>query len=252
VTSKIKIMIVDDDETIVETLTYNLTRHGFIVHSFNNGALALQKFTEVIPDLVILDWMLPDMKGPDICALLREQNADLPVLMLTGRSTPQDIAYGLSRGADDYLVKPFSMVELLARLEALMRRSLKEKARSHKGRIELGSLLLDEDARRVTYNAKNIELSPREFSLLKVMMQNVGKALSTEALLDRVWGADFDGDVKTVAVHVRWLRQKLEADPKNPTLLETVHRSGYRLNMPEPSAQSPSHSNAQNEAKTGE
>ncbi|MBS1992916.1 MAG: response regulator transcription factor [Cyanobacteria bacterium SZAS LIN-2] len=232
-TSKIKIMIVDDDETIVETLTYNLTRNNFTVYSFNNGALALQKFTEVIPDLVILDWMLPDMKGPDICALLREQNADLPVLMLTGRSTPQDIAFGLSKGADDYLVKPFSMVELLARLEALIRRSLKDKARSHKGRIELGSLILDEDARRVSFNGKNIELSPREFSLLKVLMQNVGRALSTEALLDRVWGSDFDGDVKTVAVHVRWLRQKLEADPKNPTLLETVHRSGYRLNMPE-------------------
>ncbi len=235
--SKIKIMIVDDDETIVETLTYNLNRNGFVVHSFNTGAVALKKFTEVVPDLVILDWMLPDMKGPDICKLLREQNADLPVLMLTGRSTPQDIAFGLSAGADDYLVKPFSMVELLARLEALMRRSLKDKARSHKGRIEVGSLILDEDARRVTFNAKNVELSPREFSLLKVLMQNVGKALSTEALLDRVWGSDFDGDVKTVAVHVRWLRQKLEPDPKNPTLLETVHRSGYRLNMPESTGQ---------------
>jgi len=226
-------MIVDDDETIVETLTYNLTRINFTVHAFNTGALGLAKFTEVVPDLVILDWMLPDMKGPDICALLREQSPDLPVLMLTGRSTPQDIAYGLSRGADDYLVKPFSMVELLARLEALIRRSLKDKARSLKGRIEVGSLILDEDARRVTYNGKNVELSPREFALLKVLMQNVGRALSTEALLDRVWGSDFDGDVKTVAVHVRWLRQKLEADPKNPTLLETVHRSGYRLNMPE-------------------
>ena len=232
-TSKIKIMIVDDDETIVETLTYNLTRHGFVVQAYNSGAVALNKFTEYLPDLVILDWMLPDMKGPDICAMLRDQSADLPVLMLTGRATPQDIAYGLSKGADDYLVKPFSMVELLARLDALIRRSLKDKARSFKGRIDLGPLVLDEDARRVTYHGKNVELSPREFSLLKVLMQNVDRALSTEALLDKVWGTDFDGDAKTVAVHVRWLRQKLEADPKNPTLLETVHRSGYRLNMPD-------------------
>ena len=230
--SKIKIQIVDDDETIVETLTYNLTRHGFDVHACNNGASGLARFAEALPDLVILDWMLPDMKGPDICALIREQSPDIPILMLTGRSTPADIAHGLSRGADDYLVKPFSMVELLARLEALIRRTLKDKARSAKGRIELGSLLLDEDARRVVYRSKNIELSPREFKLLKVLMQNVGRALSTEALLDRVWGTDFDGDVKTVAVHVRWLRQKLELDPKVPTLLETVHRSGYRLNMP--------------------
>jgi two-component system alkaline phosphatase synthesis response regulator PhoP len=230
--SKIKIQIVDDDETIVETLTYNLTRHGFEVTSFNNGAAGLARFTEVLPDLVILDWMLPDMKGPDICALIREQSPDIPILMLTGRSAPADIAHGLSRGADDYLVKPFSMVELLARLEALIRRTLKDKARSARSRIELGSLLLDEDARRVVFRGKNIDLSPREFKLLKVLMQNVGRALTTEALLDRVWGTDFDGDVKTVAVHVRWLRQKLELDPKNPTLLETVHRSGYRLNQP--------------------
>ncbi len=230
--SKIKIQIVDDDETIVETLTYNLTRHGFEVTAFNNGAIGLARFTEVLPDLVILDWMLPDMKGPDLCALIRAQAPDIPILMLTGRSAPADIAHGLSQGADDYLVKPFSMVELLARLDALIRRTLKEKARSAKGRIELGTLILDEDARRVTFRGKNIELAPREFKLLKVLMQNVGKALSTEALLDRVWGTDFDGDVKTVAVHVRWLRQKLEHDAKNPTLLETVHRSGYRLNLP--------------------
>jgi len=230
--SKIKIQIVDDDETIVETLTYNLIRHGFEVTSFNNGATGLARFTEVLPDLVILDWMLPDMKGPDICALIRAQSPDIPILMLTGRSAPADIAHGLSQGADDYLIKPFSMVELLARLDALIRRTLKDKARSTKGRIELGTLLLDEDARRVVFRGKNIELAPREFKLLKVLMQNVGKALSTEALLDRVWGTDFDGDVKTVAVHVRWLRQKLEKDAKNPTLLETIHRSGYRLNMP--------------------
>jgi DNA-binding response OmpR family regulator len=231
--SKIRIMIVDDDETIIETLTFNLVRHGFEIISFNSGLTALAKFNEILPDLVIVDWMMPDMKGPDMCGLIREQSADIPILMLTGRAAPTDVAYGLSRGADDYLVKPFSMVELLARLEALIRRTLKDKARAAKGRIELGPLILDEDARRVTYRGRNIELSPREFKLLKVLMQNVGRALTTEALLDKVWGTDYDGDVKTVAVHVRWLRQKLESDPRNPTLLETVHRSGYRLNKPE-------------------
>jgi two-component system alkaline phosphatase synthesis response regulator PhoP len=111
---------------------------------------------------------------------------------------------------------------------------LKDKAKGSKGRIELGSLTLDPDSRRVTYQGRNIELSPREFKLLKVLMLNVGKVLPTETLLDKVWGTDFDGDVKTVAVHVRWLRQKIENDPKNPVLLETVHRSGYRLNPPGP------------------
>jgi DNA-binding response OmpR family regulator len=234
VSSKIKILIVDDDETIVETLSYNLTRHGFEVMPFNSAKEALAKFSEVMPDLAIFDWMLPDMKGPDLVALVREQANDLPIMMLTGRSTPQDVAHGLSMGADDYLVKPFSMVELLARLEALIRRSLKDKAKGSKGRIELGSLTLDPDSRRVTYQGRNIELSPREFKLLKVLMLNVGKVLPTETLLDKVWGTDFDGDVKTVAVHVRWLRQKIENDPKNPVLLETVHRSGYRLNPPGP------------------
>lgn len=158
----------------------------------------------------------------------------MPILMLTGRSTPNDIAHGLSSGADDYLVKPFSLVELMARIEALLRRS--GKGRKFKplssGPIVLGTLTLDDEARRVTYEGRNIDLSPREFNLLRVLMLNVGKVLTTESLLDKVWGTDFDGDVKTVAVHMRWLRQKLESDPKCPKLLETVHRSGYRLNNP--------------------
>ena len=230
---KIKILIVDDDETMVETLTYNLTRQGYAITAYNTGAAGLANLGLVMPDLVILDWTLPDMKGPDIASLLREESQDLPILMLTGRSQPADIAHGLSRGADDYLVKPFSMVELLARLEALIRRSLKDKARSRKAKIVIGDLVMDQEAKRVLLRDKLIDLSPREFKLLKVLMQNAGKALTTEALLDRVWGADFDGDVKTVAVHVRWLRQKIEEDPKTPRLLETVHRSGYRLNLPE-------------------
>lgn len=230
---KIKILIVDDDETMVETLSYNLARQGYVVAAFNTGAAGLASLGSVMPDLVILDWTLPDMKGPDIAALLREESQDLPILMLTGRSQPTDIAHGLSKGADDYLVKPFSMVELLARLEALIRRSLKDKAKSRKAKIVIGDLVMDQEAKRVLLKDKPIDLSPREFKLLKVLMQNAGKALTTEALLDRVWGADFDGDVKTVAVHVRWLRQKIEVDPKTPRLLETVHRSGYRLNLPE-------------------
>ena len=226
-----RVMLVDDDETIIETLEYNLRRHGYDVVSFNNGHNALSKLDEASPSLVILDWMLPDMVGPEICKLIRSRSVDVPILMLTGRSSPADVATGLTSGADDYLCKPFSNIELMARVQALLRRAGKETARKG-GRLEVGVLVLDDDAKMLTWRGNPVDLSPKEFSLLKVLMVNAGKTLSTEALLNQVWGADFTGDVKTVAVHMRWLRQKLEEDPKNPKLLETVHRSGYRLNVP--------------------
>lgn len=226
-----KIMLVDDDATIIETLEYNLKRHGYQVVAVDKGVDALTTFDSANPSMVILDWMLPDMHGPEICKLLRERNGDIPILMLTGRSTPADIATGLSSGADDYLAKPFSIIELMARVQALLRRTTKDKGSTAR-KIELGPLTLDDDAKRVTWQGRPVELSPKEFALLKVLMQQAGKTLTTETLLNQVWGADFSGDVKTVAVHVRWLRQKLEEDPKNPKLLETVHRSGYRLNNP--------------------
>lgn len=227
-----RVMLVDDDQTIIETLEYNLKRHGFEVVSFNNGKSALSKLDEANPELVILDWMLPDMVGPDICKLIRSRSFDVPILMLTGRSSPNDVATGLTSGADDYLAKPFSVIELLARIQALLRRAGRDPAKKNI-RLEIGGLVLDDDAKLVTMNNKTVELSPKEFALLKAMMLSAGKTLSTEALLNQVWGSDFTGDVKTVAVHMRWLRQKLEDDPKNPKLLETVHRSGYRLNVPQ-------------------
>jgi len=231
-----RIMLVDDDETIIETLEYNLKRHGFDVVAFNNGHHALAKLDETAPSLVILDWMLPDMVGPEICKLIRSRSVDVPILMLTGRSSPADVATGLTSGADDYLCKPFSNIELMARVQALLRRAGKETSRKS-GRLEVGALILDDEAKTLTWRGNPVDLSPKEFSLLKVLMANAGKTLSTEALLNQVWGADFTGDVKTVAVHMRWLRQKLEEDPKNPKLLETVHRSGYRLNLPAQSKQ---------------
>ncbi len=232
-----KVMLVDDDETIIETLQYNLKRQGFNVTAFNNGQTALAGLTLTAPDLIILDWMLPDMIGPEICKVIRTRMVEVPILMLTGRSSPADIAEGLTSGADDYLAKPFSSVELMARVQALLRRSGRGKSLSSSRKLVIGDLSLDEDSRRVKWREKNVDLSPKEFLLLKVLMVSAGKTLSTEQLLNQVWGYDFSGDVKTVAVHVRWLRQKLEADPKNPVLLETIHRSGYRLNLPESALQ---------------
>lgn len=222
-----KIMLVDDDETVIETLDFNLKRQGFDTATFRNGQQALSGFDGANPDLIILDWMLPDMVGPEICKILRSRRVETPILMLTGRSGPNEVAEGLTAGADDYLAKPFSTVELLARVQALLRRA---KGGSHSSKIVVGELELDEEARQVNHKGTEIEVSPKEFKLLKVLMLNAGKTMSTEVLLNQVWGYDFSGDAKTVAVHVRWLRQKLEADPKNPELLETVHRLGYRLN----------------------
>lgn len=225
-------MLVDDDETIIETLEYNLKRHGFDVVTFSNGTKALAQLDATAPNLVILDWMLPDLVGPEICKLIRSRSVDLPILMLTGRSTPNDIATGLGSGADDYLAKPFSPIELLARVQALLRRAGKARIEPKGVRLELRSIVLDDDAKSVTKDGADIDLSPKEFALLKALMVQAGKTLTTETLLNQVWGADFAGDVKTVAVHMRWLRQKLEKDPKNPEILQTVHRSGYRFNLP--------------------
>lgn len=225
-----RIMLVDDDETVIETLEFNLKRQGYDTAVFRNGQAALSGIDAASPDLIILDWMLPDMVGPEICKILRSRSVETPILMLTGRSTPNDVAEGLTAGADDYLAKPFSSVELLARVQALLRRI---KGAGKATRLVVGDLCLDEEARRVTHHGKDVDVSPKEFMLLKVLMLNAGKTMSTEVLLNQVWGYDFSGDAKTVAVHVRWLRQKLEADPKTPTLLETVHRLGYRLNPPQ-------------------
>ena len=224
-----RVMLVDDDATIVETLAYNLKRHGFESVAFCSGQSALAGLDQTSPDLIIIDWMLPDMVGPEICRIIRARAIEIPILMLTGRAGPVDVAEGLASGADDYLSKPFSTIELMARVKALLRRS---RGGAEEGPILVGDLMLDPEARRVTWKEREVDLSPKEFLLLKVLMQRPGKTLSTETLLNEVWGVDFTGDAKTVAVHMRWLRQKLEEDPKNPRLLETVHRAGYRLNCP--------------------
>ncbi len=234
VSQKNCVMLVDDDATIIETLEYNLSRQGFPVVSFGNGVEALAKFDDIAPALVILDWMLPDIVGPEVCKLIRERPSDVPILMLTGRAGPNEVARGLASGADDYLSKPFSVVEIVARVQALLRRATKNGAPPSASSLAVGNLRMDIDALQVYLNDKPVELSPKEFALLKVLMQNAGKALSTETLLNKVWGSDFSGDIKTVAVHVRWLRQKIETNPKAPALLETVQRSGYRLNRSPP------------------
>jgi len=223
-------MLVDDDQTIIDVLAYNLKRQGYAIHPFKCGADALAQFDQVSPGLVILDWVLPDIAGPEICKIIRSRSCDVPILMLTAKSEPHNVAKGLDSGADDYLSKPFSVVEMTARIQALLRRSNKDLRSVAGGRLIVDNLIMDFDKKEVTQAGRRIDLSPKEFALLKVLMQSAGKTLNTETLLNRVWGSDFSGDIKTVAVHMRWLRQKLERDAKSPELIQTVQRSGYRLN----------------------
>lgn len=229
-----KIMLVDDDATIIETLDYNLRRQGYQIVSFNSGKAALSALDNSACDLLVLDWMLGDMRGPDICRVIRLRQANLPILMLTGKAQPKDVALGLDSGADDYLCKPFSIIELLARVQALLRRTSKPKGSNL---LKLAGLTLNVEARQVFKDGHEVELSPKEFQLLKVLMEHAGKTLSTETLLNSVWGSDFNGDSKTVAVHMRWLRKKLEVDSKQPVLLKTVQKAGYRFDCPEGACQ---------------
>lgn len=228
-----KVMLVDDDPTIIDVLAYNLKREGYTIIPFNCGRDALAQFDQTGPALIILDWMLPDISGPEICQIIRARSSDVPILMLTGKTGPHEVAKGLASGADDYLSKPFSVVEIIARMQALLRRARKDLRSAAGGKLKIDDLVMDFDKKEVTQEGRRIDLSPKEYTLLKVLMQSAGKTLSTETLLNRVWGSDFSGDIKTVAVHMRWLRQKLERDAKNPQLIETVQRSGYRLNKNE-------------------
>jgi DNA-binding response OmpR family regulator len=228
-----RLMLVDDDQTIIDVLAYNLKRQGYTIYSFQRGADALAQFDQISPGLVILDWVLPDITGPEICKIIRSRRSEVPILMLTGKAGPLDVAKGLDSGADDYLSKPFSVIEIVARIQALLRRARKDLSSVAGGRLEVDNLIMDFDKKEVTQDGRHIDLSPKEFALLKVLMQSAGKTLNTETLLNRVWGPDFSGDIKTVAVHMRWLRQKLERDAKNPQLIQTIQRSGYRLNKNE-------------------
>ena len=226
-----RILIAEHNQTTAEFLAKNLRKQGHNITTVDNCLDTWRQAGNQEYDVMLIDVVMPGIDGVKLCRMLREKGVQTPIIMLTEKAEMEDKEAGFTSGADDYLAKPFSVVELMARIQALLRRSLKDTAAAKgSGKIIVGELVLDDDAKLVTHKGKPVDLSPKEFSLLRVLMKNVGKTLSTETLLNKVWGADFQGDTKTVAVHVRWLRQKLEGDPKNPILLETVHRSGYRLN----------------------
>ncbi|HID51279.1 MAG TPA: response regulator transcription factor [Anaerolineae bacterium] len=233
---KAKILVVEDDETLQETLVWNLERQGYKVTAAGNGRTALNLARDKKPDLIILDVMLPGLDGIDVCRILRKESAT-PILMLTARTEEVDKIVGLEIGADDYMTKPFSMRELLVRVKALLRRV--DMIREEMGRetavspppssLTFGSLTIDEERREVRLDNQIVKLQPKEFELLLFLARHQGVALSRSLILEKVWGWTFDGNSRTVDVHVRWLREKIEADPAQPQRIVTVRGIGYRF-----------------------
>ena len=221
------VLLVEDETTLRETLALNLSEEGYEVLTAGDGLSGLRLAREATPDLVILDLMLPELDGLSLTRLLR-RDSSVPIIMLTARGTEIDKIAGLETGADDYVVKPFSLGELLARVRANLRRAGGE-ARAQSVRLQAGTLVLDLLARRATLGDSEIKLTHREFDLLAELMRNQGAVLSRDLLLTRVWGYDYVGDTHTVDVHVRWLREKIEADPSAPRRLTTVRGVGYRF-----------------------
>jgi DNA-binding response OmpR family regulator len=228
-----RVLIVEDEESLLHTLRYNLTRAGHDVRLCADGSQALEMVRANPPDVLLLDLMLPGLDGLEITRAVRgdAENASLrrlPILVLTARDAEIDKVVGLEVGADDYLTKPFSMHELLARVKALVRRAeLSALPLEEPERLQAGDLLVDVGAHRATRGEAPLRLKPREFELLAYFLRHPGKVHTRERLLHQVWGYDFPGDTRTVDVHVRWLRRKIERDPAAPVRIETVRGVGY-------------------------
>ncbi len=221
-----KILLVEDDKTLRKTLSFNLDKEGYKVVETGDGAEALNLAREHDPDLIVLDIMLPTLDGLSVCRILRNE-MDTPIVMLTARDGEVDRIIGLETGADDYIVKPFSLGEFLARVRAVLRRAPSH--RSAPDRLKSGNLEMDLIARRATIDGGEMRLTHKEFDLLAALMRNKSAVLSRDLLLERVWGYEYTGQSKTVDVHVRWLREKIEADPSNPKRIVTVRGVGYRF-----------------------
>ena len=226
-----KLLIVEDDPNLLHTLRYNFEREGFQVSTAVDGVQALEVARRERPDVVVLDVMLPRLDGFDVCRALR-RDSTVPILMLTARDEEIDRVVGLELGADDYLTKPFSVRELLARVKAMLRRveMLRASGPGPTARLlRAGDLVVNLDEHRVHRAGRELQLKPKEFDLLVYLMQQPGRVFNRDQLLAQVWGYDFAGDSRTVDVHIRWLREKIEADPGRPILIETVRGVGYRF-----------------------
>ena len=229
-----KILVVEDDETLLDALKYNLVKEGYSVVTAVDGVQALEIARSEKPDLITLDIMLPKLDGFEVCRILRKEMT-VPILMLTAKVEEIDKVVGLEIGADDYMTKPFSLREFLARVRAMLRRTEILKQETLSGRevmptaIKVGNLRIDFARHEVFLGDSILDLSPKEFELLAFLAGNRGQVFARDYLLDKVWGYDYIGDTRTVDVHVRWLRQKIELAPSHPKRLLTVRGFGYKF-----------------------
>lgn len=232
--NELSVLVVEDEPSFAEALIVGLGREGFAVTVSSDGADALRRVDEIQPDLVLLDVMLPTMSGIDVCRAIRLKSR-VPIIMVTAKGSEVDTVVGLEVGADDYVTKPYRLSELVARMRAVLRRS---ESRPDVGgvveantteAIEVGDIFVDVDRHEVLVRGRSEHLPLKEFELLALLMENAGRALPRDVLIDRVWGSDYVGDTKTLDVHIKRLRGRIENDPKNPTRIVTIRGLGYKF-----------------------
>lgn len=223
-----KILLIEDETAIADSVAYSLTSEGFDVQTAADGLAGLSKFRSFSPDLVILDLMLPKLSGLDFCRVIRKETST-PIIMLTAKTEEIDRVVGLELGADDYVPKPFSVRELIARVRSVLRRTEAAKGDDNQTRLQGAGITIDLVRRRVAVDGKTVHLPLKQFELLKVLMTSKGKVVSREELFRSVWDADATYDTGTLDVHIRWLREKLEDDPGRPQRIITVRGVGYRI-----------------------
>ena len=224
-----KILVVDDEPTYRDTLAFNLRRDGFEVVTAADGIAAVDAFTRAAPDLILLDLMLPGLSGIEVCNRVRAQS-NVPIIMVTAKDDEVDKIVGLEVGADDYLTKPYSYRELVARIRAVLRRSASSASDDDLNEVlAVGRISMDTEAHVVTVAGDPVQMPLREFELLELLMRNPGRVLTRVQILDRIWGVDYIGDTKTLDVHVKRIRSRIEQDPAHPQALQTVRGLGYKL-----------------------
>jgi DNA-binding response OmpR family regulator len=227
------VLVVDDEQTLLETVAASLEREGYRVLTAADGAAGLRTFRSVEPDLVVLDLMLPELSGIEVCRIIRREST-VPILMLTAKDSETDKVVGLEIGADDYVTKPFSLRELQARIAALLRRT-RPRGEPEPVLVQLGRVQVDLAGHRLVRDGRRIPIKPKAFDLLAFLLRHPGQVLSRDQLLQHVWGYDYAGESRTVDVHVHWLRQQIEPDPAHPRFIETVRGAGYLLRRSPPS-----------------
>ncbi|MFM7490400.1 MAG: response regulator [Actinomycetota bacterium] len=233
--SKEVVLVVEDEESFVEALRVGLAREGFRVEVARDSVEAITRFDTVRPDLVLLDVMLPKASGIDVCRQIRKKS-QVPIIMVTAKSSEIDTVVGLEVGADDYITKPYRLTELVARMRAVLRRASLESSTAVAGlgpsAIEIDGITLDPEVHEVTVDGTIVTMPLKEFELLHLLLANAGRVVPRESIIDRIWGMDYVGDTKTLDVHIKRLRSRIESDPSNPTRIITIRGLGYKFDKP--------------------